>query len=333
MEKERKLPEGWPPPVPTRVTELFGIRYPIIQGGMIWAAGAPLAVAVSNAGGLGLIGSGSMYPEELVEAIRYARSHTDQPFGVNIPLMRADAEQLVRICLEEGVKIVFTSAGSPNKYTPMLKEAGVRVAHVVPSVNFARKAEGAGVDAIVAEGTEAGGHNGYEEITTMCLIPQVADAVSVPVIAAGGIGDGRGMAAAFALGAEAVQMGTRFALSAESTAHERYKLAGIQATESSTRLIARKIGPTRVIVNRFAQRVLDAEASGAGPEELKELIGKGKAKQAIRDGDIDEGEIEIGQICGMIREILPAGEVVRRIMWEFLQRLDELADYARSGPG
>ncbi len=304
-------------PIQTGVTQIFGIRYPVIQGGMIWAAGAELAAAVSNAGGLGLIGSGSMYPDELIRQIRWAKSHAQNPFGVNIPLFRSDVGELIKICLEEGVRIIFTSAGNPKKYTPFLKENGIKTAHVVPSVKLAQKAAAAGVDAIVAEGTEAGGHNGFDEITTICLIPQVVDAVSVPVIAAGGIGDGRGMAAAFALGAEGVQMGTRFALSEESAAHENYKMAGIAAGESDTRLIAKKYAPVRTIVNPFTEKIIAAENSGASRDEIIRLLDSGKAKAAIRDGDTENGEIEIGQICGMIKEIKPAAEIIQDLLREF----------------
>ena len=304
-------------PIQTRVTKIFDIKYPIIQAGMIWASGARLAVAVSNSGGLGLIGSGSMYPEELINEIRWAKKQTQNPFGVNIPLLRSDAEKLVQICLDEGVKIIFTSAGNPKKFTPYLKEKGIKVVHVVPSAKLALKVEAAGADAVVAEGTEAGGHNGYDEITTMCLIPQVVDSVKIPVIAAGGIGDGRGIAAAFALGAEAVQMGTRFALSNESTAHQNYKEAGIEAAESATRLIAKKMGPTRAIMNPFAQRMFEAELNGATKEEIAEILGSGKAKAAIRNGDVEHGEIEIGQISGLIKEIKPVSEIMQDLRTEF----------------
>ena len=316
-----------PRTIRTRVTELFGIRYPIIQGGMIWAAGARLAVAVSRAGGLGLIGSGSMHPEELAEEIRRAKEETAGPVGVNIPLLRPDAEELVNICIREGVPVVFTSAGNPRKFTSTLKAAGVKVAHVVPSARLAQKAEAAGVDAIVAEGTEAGGHNGYEEITTLCLIPQVVDAVQVPVIAAGGIGDGRGMAAALALGAEGVQMGTRFALSKESTAHDNYKRAGVEATEDATRLIARRYIPVRVIVNDFARKVIQAEERGATREEIAELIGKGRAKLAIKEGNLQEGEIEIGQVAGLIRDIKPVAEIISEMVAQCAAQVERLHSF------
>jgi len=317
-----------PAEIRTRVTELFGIRYPIIQGGMIWAAGARLAVAVSRAGGLGLIGSGSMYPDELVQQIRWAKSQTEAPVGVNIPLLRSDAEELVELCIREEVPVVFTSAGSPKKFTRRLQEAGIKVAHVVPSVPLARKCEEAGVDAIVAEGTEAGGHNGYEEITTMCLVPQVVDAVAVPVIAAGGIADGRGMAAALALGAEGVQMGTRFALSEESDAHPAFKQAGIRASNGATRLIARRYAPVRVILNAFAKRILEAEEKGATAEEIAALIGKGRARLGIREGDLEEGELEIGQITGLIREVKPAGDIVREVVAQFVREAHHLSRLA-----
>jgi len=305
------------PPIKTKITDLFGIRYPIIQAGMIWASGARLGVSVSNCGGLGLIGSGSMFPDELIKQIRWAKTQTRNLFGVNIPLMRSDADELVQICINEGMKIVFTSAGNPKKFTSQLKETGVKVVHVVPSAVYAKKAEAAGVDAIVAEGTEAGGHNGFEEITTMCLIPQVVDAVSVPLIAAGGIGDGRGMAAAFALGADAVQLGTRFALSEESTAHENYKKVGVAAAENATRLITKKLGPTRAILNPFAQQLFEAELNGASKEKIAEILGKGKAKAAIQNGDVEQGEIEIGQICGMIKEVKSVAEIMLDLLTEF----------------
>ncbi len=295
---------------------------------MIWASGARLAVAVSNSGGLGLIGSGSMSPDLLIEQIRWTKIRTKYPFGVNIPLMRPDAGELVDICTNEGVKIVFTSAGNPKKFTPQLKEAGIKVAHVVPSARLAQKADAAGVDAIVAEGTEAGGHNGYEEITTMCLIPQVVDAVSVPVIGAGGIGDGRGMAAIFALGAEGAQIGTRFALSKESTAHDNYKNSATEADEQKTRLIAKILGPTRVIVNDFAQSIIDAEQGGASKEELIKLLGKGKAKLAILDGDVKNGEIEIGQICGLINEIKPVEQIIGDLLTEYFSQIKRLNSFS-----
>ncbi|GBE27960.1 nitronate monooxygenase [bacterium BMS3Bbin03] len=298
----------------TKITDLFEIEYPIVQGGMIWVASHPLVAAVSEAGGLGLLGSGSMYPEQLREEIRKTRELTRKPFGVNIPLLRADAEKLMEVALEEKVRIVFTSAGNPGRFTSFLKSHGVTVAHVVPSVKFAKKAEAAGVDTVVAEGTEAGGHNGFEEITTLCLVPQVADTVSVPVIAAGGIGDARGVAAAMALGADGVQMGTRFALTRESAAHPNYKGKGIEAGEGDTLLFARKIGPIRAYKNAFALRIWQAEFAGKSPEEIRGLVGERRAKLGIHEGDTEEGDLEMGQIAGLVKELKPVGEVMEEII-------------------
>ncbi len=298
----------------TKITELFQIDFPIIQGGMIWVSGHALAAAVSEAGGLGLLGSGSMYAEELREEIRQTSALTKKPFGVNIPLQRADVEGIVRVVLEEKIPIVFTSAGNPKRFTSALKEGGARVAHVVPSVKFALKAEAAGVNAIVAEGTEAGGHNGFEEITTFCLIPQVVDAVSVPVIAAGGIADGRGVVAALALGAEGVQIGTRFALTHESAAHGHYKQVGLSAGDADTLLFGRKVGPIRAYKNAFARRIWEAELAGTSPEDIRKMIGEKRAKMGIRDGDIQEGDLEMGQIAGLIRDLPSAGEVIRNLV-------------------
>ncbi len=311
----------------TKITELFGIEYPIIQGGMIWVSGPKLAAAVSEAGGLGLLGSGSMYPEELRAAIQTVRKRTRKPFGVNVPLLHSDVERVISVVLEEKIPIVFTSAGNPRRFTGLLKENGVKVAHVVPSVRFALKAEAAGVDAIVAEGTEAGGHNGFEEITTFCLVPQVVDAVSVPVIAAGGIADARGLVAALSLGAEGVQMGTRFALTQESAAHVQYKEKGIGAAETDTLLFGRKVGPIRAYKNAFVRRVWEAEFSGASPEQIRQLIGRGRAKQGIHDGDTEEGDLEMGQIAGLISDLPSAGQIVRKITAEaeeILKRLNWL---------
>ena len=300
-----------------RITELFGIEFPIIQAGMVWASGAKLAAAVSNAGGLGLIGSGSMKPDLLREQIRKAHSLTDKPFGVNIPLLRGDADELVNTALEEGVKIFFSSAGSPKKYTPMLKERGCSVAHVVPSVAFAKKVEAAGCDALVAEGFEAGGHNGVDEVTTFTLIPQVVDAVSVPVIAAGGITDGRGIAAALALGAAAVQMGTRFAATVESSAHEEYKRAVLESSDTSTTLLLSKIGPARMIRNAWTERIAEAEARGASAEELRELLGSKRERLGIFEGDLSEGQVEAGQGAGLIHDIPTARELMVRLVAEY----------------
>ncbi|NOY77164.1 MAG: nitronate monooxygenase [Calditrichaeota bacterium] len=311
----------------TRITDLFGINTPIIQGGMIWVSGHELAAAVSEAGGLGLLGSGSMYPDELRKEIQATRALTQKPFGVNVPLLRPDVEKIVAVVLEEKIPIVFTSAGNPRTFTEQLKQNGAKVVHVVPSVRFALKAEAAGVDAIVAEGTEAGGHNGFEEITTFCLIPQVVEAVSVPVMAAGGIGDGRGLAAALALGAEGVQIGTRFALTRESAAHLNYKNAGLQAGEADTLLFARKVGPIRAFKNEFARRIWEAEFAGAPPEKIREMIGSRRAKWGIHEGDMKEGDLEMGQIAGLVKDIPSAGEVVRKITADaefILKRLNHL---------
>ena len=308
-----------PPPIETRVTRLFGIRYPIVQGGMVWCSGARLAAAVSAAGGLGLVGAGSMDPDLFRRHLHKARSLTDAPVGVNLPLLKVSIEDLVRVTLDEGVRIVFTSAGSPKKYTPRFKEAGSVVVHVASTPALAVKCEAAGVDAVVVEGTEAGGHNGRDEITTFCLVPQAADAVSIPVLAAGGIADGRGLAAALCLGAEGVQVGTRFALTRESSAHEGYKAGALAAGPGATRLLLRMLVPTRMLMNPFAERILEAEARGAAPDELKTLLEGARARAGIFEGDTEEGELEIGQIAGMIGDLPSAGEVVRRMAagyWE-----------------
>lgn len=304
-------------PIPTRITDLFDIRFPIIQGGMVWAAGHKLAAAVSNAGGLGLIGGGSMDPELFRHHIRRCREKTDRPFGVNIPLIYKHADDLVKIALEENVKIIFSSAGNPGKYTDAFHEAGAVVAHVIPTVRLAVKAEQRGVDAIVAEGTEAGGHNALQAVTTMSLIPQVADAVNVPVIAAGGIADGRGMAAALALGAEGVQMGTRFACAVESSASDEYKKAVVEAEDDGTVLTLLKIGPTRMIKNPFSNKVQQAEAAGASEERLMEIRGRNRAKKGIFEGDGEEGMFEAGQSSGLVKDIIPVEEVFRRIIGEY----------------
>jgi len=303
--------------LPTRVTELFGIRWPLIQAGMVWAAGHRLAAAAANGGGLGLIGAGSMDPDLLRHHIRRCREETDKPFGVNIPLLYKFAEEQVRVVIEEGVKIVFTSAGNPGTYTPRLHEAGVIVAHVVPTVALAQKAVERGVDAIVAEGTEAGGHNAPQAVATMTLTPQVVDAVPVPVIAAGGLADGRGMAAAFALGASGVQMGTRFACTHESSAHENYKRAVVGAGDESTVLTLLKTGPTRMIRNAFTDRVQDAEARGATKDELYEMMGRFRGRLGIFEGDAAEGKLEAGQSSGLIREILSVQEVFDKVLGEY----------------
>ncbi len=300
-----------------RVTQLFKIHYPIIQAGMIWCSGWELASAVSNAGGLGLIGSGSMYPDILREHIIKCKNATDKPFGVNLPLLYPQTDEHIQVILDEEVKIVFTSAGNPKKFTSQLKENGITVVHVVANVKFAKKCEEAGVDAIVAEGFEAGGHNGIEETTTMCLIPQIRNAVSIPVIAAGGIASGRTMLAAFALGAEGVQIGSRFATSVESSAHANFKQAILNTEDGSTQLALKKVVPVRLIKNKFYHKVKEAEDKGASVEELKEILGHGKAKLGMFEGNVDEGELEIGQASGYINDVKPAATIVREIMDEF----------------
>ena len=300
-----------------RITSLFNIQYPIIQGGMIWCSGWELASAVSNAGGLGLIGSGSMYPEVLRDHIQKCKAATSKPFGVNVPLLYPDIDKHLEIIVEEGVKIVFTSAGNPAKYTSWLKERGITVVHVIANTKFAKKCEDAGVDAIVAEGFEAGGHNGREETTTMCLIPMIVDCVDVPVIAAGGIGCGRTMAAAFCLGAEGVQVGSRFAASEESSAHISFKEQIIQAKEGSTQLTLKEITPVRLLKNAFFDRVEGIYEQGGSVEELKDLLGRGRAKKGMFEGDLEEGELEIGQISARLDHIEKAGDIVNSMMLEF----------------
>lgn len=297
-----------------RITELFGIEYPIVQGGMIWCSGWELASAVSNAGGLGLIGSGSMYPEVLRDHIRKCKQATDKPFGVNVPLLYPDIEHHLQILVDEGVKIVFTSAGNPAKYTGWLKERGMTVVHVVANTKFAKKCVDAGVDAIVAEGFEAGGHNGREETTTMCLIPMIVDCVSVPVIAAGGIGCGRTMAAAMCLGAAGVQVGSRFAASTESSAHAHFKAQILAAVEGSTELTLKEITPVRLLKNPFYEAVMAAYEAGADAEALKSLLGRGRAKRGMFEGDMVEGELEIGQISARLDRIETAAEIVADMM-------------------
>lgn len=309
-----------------RVANLFGIRYPVVSGGMVWCSGWRLAAAVSEAGGLGLIGSGSMTPELLREHIRKCRNATDKPFGVNVPLMYRYAEQIMRVIADEGVPVVFTSAGNPKTWTGFLHDAGCKVAHVVSSSRFALKSRDAGVDAVVAEGFEAGGHSGREESTTMVLVPQVRSAIDIPLIAAGGIASGGGMAAAFALGAEGVQMGTRFALTQESSASDAFKRLCIGLDEGGTMLALKKLSPTRLIRNDFYDRVAEAESRGATAEELSELLGRGRSRLGIFEGDLSEGELEIGQIASFIRDLPTAGEVVGRIVGEYEKTVAELKD-------
>lgn len=302
-----------------RVTALFGIEFPIIQGGMIWCAGSDLVSAVSQAGGLGLLGAGSMYPEDLEREISLVKSKTTKPFGVNLPLLYPNIEEHIQLIEALHVPIVFTSAGSPKKYTDRLKSSGIKVVHVVSSSTFAKKAEEAGVDAVVAEGFEAGGHNGREETTTLCLIPAVVDAVSIPVIAAGGIGCGRTMAAAMALGASGVQMGSRFVMTHESNAHINFKNEIQKANEGDTKLTLKEITPVRLLNSPFAKAVEKAYEEGKTVEELKELLGRGRAKKGMKEGNIDEGELEIGQISSRLKDIISAREVVENTMLEFNQ--------------
>ena len=302
-----------------RICDLFGIQYPIVQGGMVWCSGWRLASAVSNAGGLGLLGAGSMHPDTLREHIRKCKAATERPFGVNVPLMYPEIEALMQILVEEEVKIVFTSAGNPKTWTGYLKEHGMTVAHVVSSSKFALKCEQAGVDAIVAEGFEAGGHNGREETTTLCLIPAVRRVTSLPLMAAGGIGTGNAMRAVFALGAEGVQVGTRFALSKESSAHENFKNYCLNLDEGDTRLLLKKLSPTRLVKGDFMSAVEAAEARGASVEELRELLGKGRAKKGIFEGDLEAGELEIGQVASFFHEQQTAKEIIDEMMLEFIK--------------
>ncbi len=307
-----------------RITELFGIQYPIIQGGMIWCSGWELASAVSNAGGLGIIGSGSMYPEILRDQIRKCKEATDKPFGVNVPLLYPDLDKHLEIIVEEGITIVFTSAGNPAKYTAWLKGKGITVVHVVANVKFAKKCVEAGVDAIVAEGFEAGGHNGREETTTMCLVPLVTRHVDIPVIAAGGIGGGAAMAAAFCLGAEGVQVGSKFAATKESSAHLAFKEAIVSAGDGSTELTLKELTPVRLLKNEFYQQVQLAYQQDATVEELQQLLGRGRAKKGMFEGDLVEGELEIGQVAAMIDSIPSAAEVVNTMMVEFRSTVERL---------
>lgn len=300
-----------------RITELFGIKYPVIQGGMVWCSGWRLAAAVSNAGGLGLLGAGSMHPETLQEHIDKMKSATDRPWGINIPLMYPEIDRLMKIIIDSDVRIVFTSAGSPKKFTPMLHEAGITVAHVVSSSLFARKCEEAGVDAIVAEGFEAGGHNGREETTTMALIPQVRKATSLPLIAAGGIGSGRAILAAQALGAEGVQIGTLFALAEESSAAEEYKRRCIAMAEGDTMLCLKKLAPTRLVKNELYSRIAEAEARGANAEELRGILGQAASKRGIFEGDVNGGELEIGQVASAVSTILPVAEIMENLVADY----------------
>ena len=306
-----------------RITDLFGINFPIVQGGMAWTSGWRLASAVSNAGGLGLIGAATMYPDVLREHIRKCKAATDKPFGVNIPILYADIEKHIQIVLEEGVKIIFTSAGNPKTWTGVLKERGVTVVHVVSSSKFAKKAEDAGCDAVVAEGFEAGGHNGREETTSFVLLPLVRQAVSIPVLGAGGIATGRQMLAAMVLGADGVQVGSRFVASEEASVHNNFKKAVIDATEGDTLLSLKQLVPVRLMKNKFFREVEEAEKRGAGAAELAALLGRGRAKKGMFEGDMEEGELEIGQVSAMIKDILPAGVIVEQIWKEFTEALKD----------
>jgi enoyl-[acyl-carrier protein] reductase II len=307
------------------ISGLFGIQYPIVQGGMIWCSGWELAAAVSNAGGLGTIGSGSMYPDVLREQIRKCKSATVRPFAVNLPLIYPQVADHIQIILEEKVPVVITSAGNPKMYAETFKTAGCKLIHVVSSSKFAIKAQDAGCDAVVAEGFEAGGHNGREETTTLCLIPQVVDAVSIPVIAAGGIADGRSMLAAFALGAQGVQMGSRFVACEESSAHEAFKQAVIAAKEGDTHLTLKEITPVRLLNNPFSDQVKTAYLNGATNDELKALLGRGRAKKGMFEGDMIEGELEIGQVSARLDEIFSAQQIIEQTMGEFKTALQKLS--------
>ena len=301
------------------ITSLFSIKYPIIQGGMIWNSGYKLASAVSNAGGLGLIGAGSMYPDVLREHIQKCKKATDKPFGVNVPMLYPNIEEIMNIIVEEGVKIVFTSAGNPKTWTTFLKEKGITVVHVVSSTKFALKAQEAGVDAVVAEGFEAGGHNGREESTTLTLIPMVKEKVTIPVIAAGGIATGRGMLAAMVLGADGVQMGSRFAASVESSAHDAFKETIIATEEGGTQLTLKELAPVRLIKNKFYNDVQELYATCPSVDDLKSLLGRARAKRGMFEGDLVEGELEIGQIAGIIHEVKPVQEIIDEVIQEFYE--------------
>ncbi|TNF71230.1 MAG: nitronate monooxygenase [Bacteroidetes bacterium] len=310
-----------------KVTELFDINYPIVQAGMIWASGWRLASAVANAGGLGLIGAGSMYPEVLREHIRKCKKATSGSFGVNVPMLYPQIDELMRIIIEEGVKIVFTSAGNPKTWTEYLKTHGITVVHVVSSVAFALKAQEAGVDAVVAEGFEAGGHNGRDETTTLALIPAVREKIRIPLIAAGGIATGRAMLAAMVLGADGVQVGSRFVASEEASSHPAFKQKVVEAGEGDTRLTLKELAPVRLLKNKFYQDVEQAYAKCASPEQLRELLGRARAKKGMFEGDLEEGELEIGQVSALIHDILPAATIIENLMREFEQARGEVAQF------
>lgn len=308
-----------------KITTLFGIKYPIIQGGMIWTSGWKLASAVSNSGGLGLIGAGSMYPEVFRENIQKCKKATNQPFGVNLPLIYPQIDELIQIILDEEVKIVFTSAGNPKKHTSFFQEKGIIVVHVVPGVRFALKAQEAGVDAIVAEGFEAGGHNGRDETTTLCLIPMVNKEINIPLIAAGGIGSGKGMLAAMILGADGVQMGSRFVASVEASSHINFKNEVIKAKDGATSLTLKDVTPVRLMKNKFYNDIQSAILRGANSEEQKEILGKGRAKKGMFEGDLEEGELEVGQVAGLIDSILPVAEIIDKIISEYQNEIKNIS--------
>ena len=310
-----------------RITQLFNIKYPIIQGGMIWNSGYKLASAVSNAGGLGLIGAGSMYPEVLREHIQKCKKATNKPFGVNVPMLYPNIEEIMNILVEEGVKIVFTSAGNPKTWTSFLKQHGITVVHVVSSSKFALKAQEAGVDAVVAEGFEAGGHNGREETTTLTLIPMVKREISIPLIAAGGIATGKGMLAAMVLGADGVQMGSRFAASVESSAHQNFKQTIVNTKEGDTLVTLKELAPVRLIKNKFFNDLMELYAKCPTPEDLKNLLGRARAKKGMFEGDLEEGELEIGQIAGLIDSIKPVKEIIEEVIGEFELEKNNLKNY------
>lgn len=310
-----------------QITELFGIQYPIIQGGMIWASGWRLASAVSNAGGLGVIGAGSMYPEVLVEHIKKCKQATNKPFGVNIPMLYPDIDKLMDIIISEDVKIVFTSAGNPKTWTSFLKGKGITVVHVVSSIKFALKAQEAGVDAIVAEGFEAGGHNGRDETTTLVLIPAVKEKINVPLIAAGGIATGKQMLAVMVLGADGVQVGSRFVASEEASSHQSFKDEVVKAKEGSTHLTLKELAPVRLLKNKFYQDVQEAYLQGASLDDLKKVLGRARAKKGMFEGDLDEGELEIGQVSAIIHEIKPAAEIIKELIADFKKSKSEFKDF------
>ena len=309
-----------------RITELFNLKYPIIQAGMVWCSGWKLASTVSNVGGLGLLGAGSMHPDVLIEHIEKCKKATSKPFGVNVPLMYPQVEEIMKIIIDMEVPVVFTSAGNPKAWTSTLQKHGIKVAHVVSSLKFARKCVDAGVDAVVAEGFEAGGHNGREETTTFCLIPMVSREISVPIIAAGGIGSGRTMLGAIALGAEGVQIGSRFAASVESSANQKFKELIVDANEGSTELMMKKLTPVRLLKNKYYEKVKEAELACADAETLKSLLGKGRAKKGMFEGNLDEGELEIGQVAATIDRIIPAADILHEIWEEYMLEGKKLAE-------